>query len=177
METLMIVRLASLAILFAHLSLFAVGGANSVIAAMHHDLVAGHGWLDGQLFASLIAIAQASPGPNAMVVGLSGWHVAGALGASVATVAFCGPPALITIALGRVWHRVRASRVGPCIIEGVAPLTVGLLLASAWSLVRAQGFHAETLAITGLATLVATVRVESAGWLLVFGAGVAVALG
>ena len=170
-------RLSALAIFFAQLSLFAVGGANSVIPAMQHDLVDGHHWLDGPLFASLVAIAQAAPGPNAMVVGLVGWHVAGALGALLATVAFCGPPALLTVILGRGWSRIRTHRIGPLLTEGLAPITVGLVLASAFSLVRAQGFHPATLLITSLAALVALWHTRAGGLLLAAGAGVAIAIG
>ena len=43
-----------------------------------------------------------SPGPNVIIVTLIGYHVAGIAGALVATVAMCGPTALLAHYLGRV---------------------------------------------------------------------------
>jgi chromate transporter len=162
------------ALVFAQLSLFAVGGANSVIPEMQRHFVDVPGGIDGPLFASLVAIAQAAPGPNAMVVGLVGWHVAGALGALGATIGFCGPPAVLTLILGRAWSRLRATRFGVTVMEGVAPLIVGLVLASAWSLVRAQGSTRVLVAITTVVALGALLRASVASWLLVLGAVAAV---
>ncbi len=168
---------ATIALVFGHLSLFAVGGANSVIPEMQRHFVDGSGSLDAATFASLVALAQAAPGPNAMVVGLVGWHLQGGLGALVATVSFCGPPALLTLLLGRAWGRLRETGLGPIVIRGVAPLTVGLILASGWSLARAQGLHVLPLAIT-LVVAIGTMWRTSAGmWLLASAAAVAVAFG
>jgi chromate transporter len=172
-------RAAFVGLFFAQLSFFAVGGANSVIPEMQRRFVDTPGWLDGTLFASLVAIAQAAPGPNAMVVGLVGWHAAGALGAIAATAGFTGPPAVLTLLVGRVWGRVRASGAGAIILEGVGPLTVGLVLAGGWALVEASGDGAPRLAvaITTLVGLVALARASAGTWLLLVGAAIAMLLG
>jgi chromate transporter len=124
-----------------------------------------------------VALAQAAPGPNAMIVGLVGWHVAGAAGALVATLAFCGPPAAATLFVGRAWGRLRATGVGPIVIRGVAPLTVGLVLASGWSLATSQGLHALPLGITAVVALGALWRTTAGMWLLASAAAVAVLAG
>ncbi len=173
----MMLRLSWVGLVFAQLSLFAVGGANAVIPEMQRHFVDTTGALDGATFASLVALAQAAPGPNAMVVGLVGWHVAGAAGALVATLGFCGPPALLTLIVGRAWNRLRTTGVGAIVIEGVAPLTVGLVLASGWSLGRVQGIHAVPVGITALAALGALWRSHAGMWLLALGAAGAVVLG
>jgi chromate transporter len=173
----MIPRVAWIATVFAQLSFFAVGGANSIIPEMQRHFVDTPGALDGTMFASLVALAQAAPGPNAMVVGLVGFHLAGLAGAAAATMGFCGPPAVLTLALGRVWGRLRATGVGGIVIEGVGPLTVGLVLASGWSLVNAEGVHVLTLAITGVAALGALWKGTAGLWFLAMGAVVAVVMG
>jgi chromate transporter len=170
-------RVPGLALTFAQLSFFAVGGANSVLPEMQRTFVDARGWLDGPLFTSLVALAQAAPGPNAMVVGLVGWHAAGGLGALAATLGFCAPSSILTLLIGRAWGRLRATGLGPMVIEGLAPLTVGLVLASGWSLTRAQGLHLLPLAITALAALGALRQTQSGLWLLAGGAGLAVLLG
>ena len=88
-----------------------------------------------------------------------------------------GPPALLTLAMGRAWGRIRATGLGPVIMEGVAPLTVGLVLASGWTLARAQGLHPLMVAITAIAAMGALYRASAAMWLLALGAGASVMLG
>ncbi len=69
-------RPLALAFLFAQLSVFAIGGATALVPDMQHRFV-DSGLLSGPLFTSLVAIAQAAPGPNAMIVGLVGMHIGG----------------------------------------------------------------------------------------------------
>lgn len=60
---------------FTSLSLLAVGGAIITAPDMHRFLVSEQGWLSESQFTSSLALAQASPGPNAMYIALIGWHV------------------------------------------------------------------------------------------------------
>ena len=62
---------------FALLSLLAFGGANAVMPEMHRLAVDRHGWMTDADFADLFALAQAAPGPNAMIVTLIGLRAAG----------------------------------------------------------------------------------------------------
>ena len=83
----------ALALTFATMSLFAVGGANSAIPEMHRVAVDVNHWLTDKQFTDVYAIAQLSPGPNVLIVTLIGYSVAGLLGALVATIAMCIPTA------------------------------------------------------------------------------------
>jgi chromate transport protein ChrA len=58
-----------------------------------------HGWMSDAHFAQLFALAQAAPGPNIIVVGLIGWHVAGLAGMVVAMLAATGPSGLLAYGL------------------------------------------------------------------------------
>jgi chromate transporter len=66
---------------FVVLSLFAIGGASTVVPEMHRQLVEIRGLLTDRQFGELYAIAQAAPGPNVMFVALLGHFIAGAPGA------------------------------------------------------------------------------------------------
>src|SRR5207253_3320636 len=72
---------------FASLSLLAIGGINALLPEIHRVVVDVEGWMTSAEFADLFALAQLAPGPNAMVVSLLGWKVAGIPGAFVATIA------------------------------------------------------------------------------------------
>lgn len=132
-------------ILFAQFSLLAVGGANAVVPEIHRVVVGELGWLSGQQFADLFAIAQAAPGPNVLIVSLIGWHMAGVPGAAVSLLGICLPSSLLSFVVARWWQRVQGSRLALAIERGLAPLTVGLVLAGA-----SMMLHALTLDTRGL---------------------------
>jgi chromate transporter len=140
--------LLALALNFALLSLFAVGGANAAIPEMHRLAVEVERWMSDQQFADLFAIAQVTPGPNVIIATLIGYQVAGLAGAAVATVAICGPTCVATFYVARVWDRFRDAPLRLAIQAGLVPLSVGLLAASAFILTRATDTSATAIAIT-----------------------------
>lgn len=115
---------------FAFLSLIAIGGANSIIAEIHRQVVDVQHWLTAQEFAAVFALAQAAPGPNVLVVSLIGWEVAGLAGALVATVGMCGPSCLLAYLAYRGWARYGTRPWAMAIQTGLTPITVGLLFST-----------------------------------------------
>ncbi|MBX5493560.1 MAG: chromate transporter, partial [Chloroflexi bacterium] len=69
--------LLDLILVFAPLSLVAVGGVMVVLPDIHRQVVEVHGWLTDAQFADLFALARAAPGPNVLLVSLIGWQAAG----------------------------------------------------------------------------------------------------
>jgi chromate transporter len=120
----------SLGLLFGQLSLFAFGGANAILPDLQRQVV-GQGWMTGQEFAALFALAQAAPGPNMMVVSLIGWRVAGLAGALVSTLAIVGPTAVLTYVTADLWFRLRDRPWRKAVQAGLLPVTIGLVSASA----------------------------------------------
>jgi chromate transporter len=96
--------LLTLAGFFALMSLFAIGGANSAVPEIHRFAVNVQDWLSDRQFSESFALAQLTPGPNVILVTLIGYHVAGIVGAVVATFAMCGPTSVLAF-FGR--HRLR----------------------------------------------------------------------
>jgi chromate transporter len=142
--------LGALAAQFVVLSLLAFGGANTVVPEMHRSAVEVHRWMSDQDFANLFAIAQAAPGPNALIVTLVGFKAAGIIGALVATAAFCLPAGVLVYAVVGFWDRIEQSRWRAAVQAGLGPVTVGLVAASAFLLIRGAdrgwGFAAITVA-------------------------------
>jgi len=158
--------LGQLALDFAVLSLLAVGGAISVLPEMHRSVVEIHGWMSATQFAELFALAQAAPGPNVLVVSLIGWQVAGLAGALVATAAMCVPSCVLTFAVAGMWRRFRDAPWRSAIQLGLAPVTVGLTLASAYLITRSADHSVMAFVITGLTALaVMTTRIHPL-WLI-----------
>jgi chromate transporter len=127
----------TLATRFALLSLFAVGGANAAIPEMHRLAVDVNHWMTDRQFADMFAISQVSPGPNVIIVTLIGYHVAGIVGAVVATLAMTGPTCIAAFLVGRVWDRFRTAHWRIAIQAGLVPVSLGLMAASAYVIVQA----------------------------------------
>jgi chromate transporter len=158
--------LLELALQFAVLSLLSFGGANAVIPEIHLRVVDVMGWMTDGDFSQAFALSQAAPGPNVLIVTLIGWKVAGVAGALVATFAMCGPSSLLTYGVARVWDRFREAPLRIAIEQALAPVTVGLVLASGYVLTRttADGWPAYALTATA-ALLSVTTRLHPL-WLL-----------
>lgn len=146
--------LAAMCIHFAVLSLFAVGGANVIIPEMHRHAVDVMGWMSDRQFADLFAIAQAAPGPNAIIVTLVGYKVFGIAGGLLATTAFCGPSCVLAYYVGKVWDRFKEARWRIVTQAGVVPIGVGLTASSALVLSRAADHN-----LTGAVITVATAAI------------------
>jgi chromate transporter len=140
--------LLTLAVQFAILSLFAVGGAMAVVPEMHRQAVDVSRWMTDRQFADLFAIAQAAPGPNIIIVTLIGYQAAGFAGAIVATLAMCGPACVLTYHVARVFDRFRDAKWRIVIQAGLVPVSVGLFAAGAFIIARAADRNVATFAIT-----------------------------
>jgi chromate transporter len=144
----------ALATHFLVLSLVAVGGGNSILPDMNRFVVDVHGWMTDAEFSQLYAIAQASPGPNIMVVTLIGWHVAGFPGAVVSTLAICTPSSILAYAVAQVWYRFRGRPWRAALQAGLAPITVGLILAAGYVVTRGADHSLAAYALTAASVAV-----------------------
>ena len=137
-----------LMLVYAQMSLLAVGGVSSVLPEMHRLVVDQHQWMGGPEFAALFALAQAAPGPNMLVATLVGWRVAGLPGALAATLGMIGPSSLLTWFTASAWHRFRDRPWRRQVQGGLVPVTVGAVMAGATLLVVSTSTDALAPVIT-----------------------------
>jgi chromate transporter len=146
--------------LFGHfllLSLLAIGGAITTAPDMHRYLVADHHWLTDTQFTASVALAQAAPGPNLLFVAVLGWNVAGAVGALTTMTGILLPSTALSLWATRWGQSRRETRGVRAFTTGMAPLTIGLLLATGWILAGpASGHVGAMLVVAG--TVVVMVR-------------------
>jgi chromate transporter len=119
---------------FGMLSLLAIGGAITTAPDMQRYVVGEHGWLSDAQFTSSVAIAQAAPGPNVLFVAVVGWNIAGLAGVAATLAGSLLPSATLALAATRFGEERRNSRGMRAFTAGMAPLTLGLLLATGWIL-------------------------------------------
>jgi chromate transporter len=151
---------------FSALSLLAIGGINALLPEIHRVVVDVKGWMTSAEFADLFALAQIAPGPNAMVISLLGWKVAGVAGAFVATVAACGPSSLLCYYAMRSWERMRDLRLRGIVQSALSPIAIGLILASGYTLARAADRSVGALALTIAATVAIAFTRTNPIWVL-----------
>jgi chromate transporter len=160
---------------FASLSLLAIGGINALLPEFHRVVVDVEGWMTSAEFADLFALAQLAPGPNAMVVSLFGWKVAGIAGAFVATIAVCGPSSLVSYFAMRALERMRGGAVRDILQRALAPVAIGLVLSSGYTLARAADRNVAAVLLTIISTAaIAKTRVNPI-WILAAAAVIGVA--
>jgi chromate transporter len=136
--------------LFAHylsLSLMAIGGAISTAPDMHRYLVEQKHWMTEPQFNASITLAQAAPGPNVLFVALMGWQVglnagslsAALLGMAITMTGMLLPSATLTYVASRWGHNNRDLRAVRAFKQGMAPVVIGLILATGWLMSSAHG--------------------------------------
>jgi chromate transporter len=164
---------ADLSGLFWHfmlLSAMAVGGSTVVMPDMYRYVVEEHAWMTGREFADLYALAQASPGPNALWVTLVGLQVGGWQGAAATTLALLLPATAFSLVMVALHTRNPDALLAVAVRRGLAPIAVGFVLSSSWVLLRSVNHDWHGYLLTAIAfVLVMRTRLNPL-WLLGGGA-------
>ncbi len=143
---------------FLSLSLFSLGGGNTLLAEYHHLAVNQFCWLTDSQFADLYALAEAAPGPSSMLVGLLGlgaawkegvgWALLSGYGAEAAILL---PSTLLMVAACLSWRRLEHSPWRIAFERGMGPITLGILFAVGIKILRtANTTRAGDLSVPGV---------------------------
>ena len=119
--------LLTLFIAFAKMSLAGFGG---VLVWARRGIVDQHKWMTADEFNETFALCHFLPGPN--IVNLTfvfGSRLRGLPGAVAAFSGLVGPPALIMVVMGMLYHRYGEIDALRRILSGVACAAIGLMLA------------------------------------------------
>ena len=172
----MIYVLIALAIVFSQLSILAFGGGNAILPEMQHQVVNLHHWMTAEQFSSLFAMAQAAPGPNMMIVPLIGWHVAGPAGLLVTSLAKFGPSSMITVYALKFWQRYKDHPLRSRFEKALKPITVGLVLVSAWMIAEASAQNLFLVIIVILTAILGLFKKIHPLWVMLLGASLGICL-
>jgi chromate transporter len=145
--------LADLIVLLVRLSFVAFGGGIAILPELQRVVVSDHHWLTSQQFASSYAMGQLTPGPGMLMVLAIGYKVAGVPGALAAMVAMFLPVGTLAYIAGSRLDKLKGSPWRPAIQRGMAPVTVGLLLAGSYTLIQASAVDVISGLIVAAAVL------------------------
>ena len=139
---------------FCLISMMAVGGGVvSLTPEIYRYVVVEHHWLRPQGFVAAFSIAQAAPGPNFLYATLVALQAGGVLAAVGATLALVLPPAALTLVALTLRLRGRARELMGLLRFSLSHVAVGMMLATAISLVGAADTGWATAALTALTVL------------------------
>jgi len=172
-----IATLLQIAALFSLLSLLAVGGGAGVIPDMQRATVDAHHWMTASQFLDAFAISRAAPGPGSLIVLLVGNRAAGIVGAVVALIAMFGPSSVLAYVAARSWRRAGNAPWRLMVEQALAPVAVGLTIASGLALLRGTEHGWVEYAVTGVSTLIFAVSEPHPLILLLLGGAVVLAVG
>jgi len=131
---------------FAYLSLLTVGGGMAAFPELNILTVEVHHWLTFPQLVHFYSVGQMAPGPNMMMIVCIGAWAAGIPGVLVVLIAFFGPTALLAFVIGRLWTRLEKWPWRASIERGLAPVSIGLLLAGCLTMAK--------VAVTGVVTVI-----------------------
>jgi chromate transporter len=135
------VKLLALFWIFFRLGLVSFGSVFAVLPELQRALV-DQGFVTPEGFVQAFVLGQVVPGPNMAMCSVIGWHVAGLAGAVVAFVGIYSGPVAIMGAAYAVYHRWRKVTWVRRLELAMRPVVLGLLSASAASLMwTAAGTH------------------------------------
>jgi chromate transporter len=157
-------------LMFASLSLVAIGGANVLAPEMHRLLVDQRHLIDEATFAQLLALGQAAPGPNILSGSIMGYWIGGVPGLLGATLGLLGPTALLAWLVAGLTRRLAHAPWLKPAQAGLVPLALGLVGASGIVMARAAANFALAPAITLAVALFVWLAPQSPLWALAAGA-------
>src|SRR6201993_4271870 len=156
---------------FMYLSILTVGGGMAAFPEMKILTVDVHKWLTFPQLIHLYSVGQMAPGPNMMMIVVIGQWAGGVLRAFVVLLAFFGATAVLAFIVGPLWKKLEQWPWRTSIQQGLAPVSIGLLLAGAFTMAKGAIFGVETAAIAvGVLLILLKYKVNPA--LLVLGGAV-----
>lgn len=164
-------QIPALVRVFAYLSLLTVGGGMAAFPEMKILTVEVHKWLTFPQLIHLYSVGQMAPGPNMMMIVVIGHWAGGILGAVAVLLAFFGPTAVLAFVIARMWEKLEKWPWRNSIQQGLAPVSIGLLLAGCFTMAKGAIFGVETAAIA-VGVLLILLRYKINPSLLVLGGAV-----
>jgi chromate transporter len=140
---------------FAEAGAFVFGSGLAIVPFLHGGVVREFGWLTERQFLDAVAVAMITPGPVVITVGFIGYLAAGPVGAVVAALATFLPCYVFTVVPAphfQRWSRVPAVQA---FVDGVTAAATGAIAGAAFVLGRRAIVDLTTLAIAGIALVVA----------------------
>lgn len=109
---------------------FTLGGGYAMLPLIQREVVDRKGWIDGEEFLNMIALAQAAPGLIAVNSAIFiGWRIGGWRGVCGAVLGAVLPSFLIILAIAMVFQDWKEIPAVEAAFKGIRPAVVALIAA------------------------------------------------
>jgi chromate transporter len=136
---------------FAGISLSLFGGGYVIVPLMQSLLVGDLKWLNNQQFVDGITFSQVTPGPILISALFAGFKLAGFAGGLIAVAAIFIPSAMLMLIVSGFFQKNKHSYLMQRILAGIKPVVVGMIIASAFILIRSMALNYIVIAATLIA--------------------------
>jgi chromate transporter len=138
---------------FSILSILGFGGGKGIIPQMQADVVDHYHWVTAAQFSEFYTIGKLVPGPTTIFSALIGFAAAGITGAAVALAAMFLPSSALMMMMDTMWSRWKNADWKQCISKGLAPVIVGLVWSSVFSIGKGVTQGAAAYSIAAVVTV------------------------
>lgn len=161
---------------FSVLSVLGFGGGKGIIPQMHTDVVDTYHWVTSAQFSEFYTIGKLVPGPTTIFSALIGFAAAGITGAAVALAAMFVPSSALMVLADSLWMRWKNADWKGVISKGLAPVIVGLVWSSVFTIGKGVAHGTAAYAIAAIvALLMLRTKLSAPALILLSGAaGIAV---
>lgn len=126
--------LLSLYLVFFKIGAFSFGGGYAMLPFIEKEIIEVHQWLSALQFMDILALSQMTPGPIAInAATFIGYRYHGFSGSLIATLGIVSAPFVFMSAVFPFIKKYRDSRLFEEIFRCLKPVTLGLILSSAYS--------------------------------------------
>ncbi len=123
--------IATLFLFFLKAGAFVFGSGLAIVPFLYGGVVSRFHWLTERQFLDAVAVAMITPGPVVIMAAFIGYLVAGAIGATTASLAVFAPPYLIVIFGAPYYRRFAKNRQVKAFVQGVTAAAVGAIAGAA----------------------------------------------
>ena len=144
--------LRSLAAVFLRHGNMTFGGGSSTITVLHREIITKRDWVTQRQFDLSYALSRLTPGTNLLAFSTSvGWLVRGCPGALVVLLASSIPCSVLAVALTIVYASLTHLPLAMVALRGALAAAVGIVVATAWTLIRPHVKETSKLNIAAFA--------------------------
>lgn len=130
---------------FLKIGAVSFGGGYAMIPLMTDEVIS-YGWLDNEQMLNLIAVAESTPGPIAInMATFIGASQAGFFGAVCATLGVVLPSFVIILVIVALIKTLLKFAGVKAFLSGIRPVAVGLIIATAVTMILSVIFSLETV--------------------------------
>lgn len=128
------------------------GGGSATIATLHHEIVTRRDWVTQQQFDLSYALSRLTPGTNLLAFSTAiGWLVSRWSGALVVLLASSIPCSVLAVLVTIAYQFLSQHPLALVALHGALAAAVGIVAATAWTLIRPHIKQTRKLKITAFA--------------------------